>query len=207
MRSRSLVVLGILCLVLASCTRIPTPQEANEVMRMLQHHGGWAWAPAVALLWADVFLPIPQTAVIAVLGLIYGPLIGGLVGSFGLITGGLLGYGLMLTSARRFAQRFAGRSLQKMEGFFERRGAWAIILTRSLPYSTAEAAVFLAGLARMPLGRFLVALTVGSVPIAFAFAAMGAGWEDQPLLALAASYVLPILLLPIALFLLRSRER
>ena len=86
MRSRSLVVLGIVCLVLASCTRIPTPQEANEVMRMLQHHGRWAWAPAVALLWADVVLPIPQTAVIAVLGLIYGPLIGGLVGSFGLIT-------------------------------------------------------------------------------------------------------------------------
>jgi uncharacterized membrane protein YdjX (TVP38/TMEM64 family) len=59
----------------------------------------------------------------------------------------------------------------------------------------------------MPLRRFLVALTVGSVPIAFAFAAMGAGWEDQPLLALAASYVLPILLLPIALYFLRSRER
>jgi uncharacterized membrane protein YdjX (TVP38/TMEM64 family) len=183
----------------------PTAQEANEAVLMLQQHGDWAWAPAIALIWADVFLPIPQTAVIAALGLIYGPVIGGLLGSLALITGGLLGYALMLTSLRRFAQRFAGRSLQKMEGSFERGGTWAIILTRSLPYSTAEAAVFLAGLAGMPLRKFVVALTVGSVPAAFVFAAIGAGWRDQPILALTVSYLLPIFLLPIALYFIRSR--
>jgi hypothetical protein len=43
------------------------------------------------------------------------------------------------------------------------------------------------------------------VPAAFAFAAIGAGWADQPVLALAVSYVLPILLLPIALYLMRLR--
>ena len=60
----------------------------------------------------------PATAVIAALGIIYGSLIGGLLGSLGLITGGLLGYGLMLTAARRFAQRLAGpRSLHKMESW------------------------------------------------------------------------------------------
>ena len=79
-------------------------------------------------------LPVPQTAVIAALGIIYGTLLGGLLGSFGLITGGLLGYALMLTSARRFVQRFVGsQSLHKMERLFDQRGAWAIVLTRSLP--------------------------------------------------------------------------
>ena len=34
------------------------------------------------------------------------------------------------------------------------------------------------------------------MPTAFAFAAIGAGWADQPILALVVSYVLPILLLP-----------
>jgi uncharacterized membrane protein YdjX (TVP38/TMEM64 family) len=94
-----------------------------------------------------------------------------------------------------------------MEGVFDRGGVWAIILTRSLPYSTAEAAVFLAGLAGMPMRKFLLALIVGSVPTAFAFAAVGAGWADQPLLALAVSYFLPILLLPLALYLIRQRGR
>jgi uncharacterized membrane protein YdjX (TVP38/TMEM64 family) len=65
--------------------------------------------------------------------------------------------------------------------------------------------VFLAGLAGMPIARFTAVLTVGSVPAAFAFAAIGAGWADQPILALVVSYVLPILLLPVALYIVRLR--
>jgi uncharacterized membrane protein YdjX (TVP38/TMEM64 family) len=203
-----LIVIGVLSLVLASCATIPTPQEANDAVLVLRKYETWAWALGVALIWADLVLPIPQSAVIAALGIIYGTLLGGLLGSLGLITGGLLGYGLMLTSARRFAQRFAGRrSLQKMESLFDRGGAWAIILTRSLPYSVPEAMVFLAGLAGMPMRIFTAALTIGSVPTAFAFAAIGAGWADQPIVALAVSYLLPILLLPIALYLIRLRAQ
>jgi uncharacterized membrane protein YdjX (TVP38/TMEM64 family) len=68
------------------------------------------------------------------LGIVYGTVLGGLLGSVGLITGGLLGYILMLTSARRMAKRFVGpQSLSTMESLFERAGAWAIVLTRSLP--------------------------------------------------------------------------
>jgi membrane protein YqaA with SNARE-associated domain len=122
--------------------------------------------------------------VIAALGIIYGTLLGGLLGSLGLITGGLLGYVLMLTSAR-YMQRFVGpQPLHKMESLFDRGGAWAIVLTRSLPYSVPEAMVFLAGLAGMPMGKFIAALTIGSVPTAFVFAAIGAGWANQPILAL-----------------------
>jgi len=204
----TLIAIGVPSLVLASCATIPTPQEANDAVLALRAHGSWAWALGIALIWADLVLPIPQTAVIAALGIVYGTVLGGLLGSLGLITGGLLGYGLMRTAARRFVQRFAGvRSLHKMERLFDRSGAWAIVLTRSLPYSVPEAMVFLAGLAGMPMRKFTAALTIGSVPAAFAFAAIGAGWADQPVLALAVSYTLPILMLPIALYLMRPRAR
>ena len=205
MRS-GLIVIGILSLVLASCATIPIPREANDAVLTLQKYESWAWALGIALIWADLALPIPQTAVIAALGIIYGTLLGGLLGSLGLITSGLLGYGLMLTSARRFVQRFVGpQSLHKLESLFDQGGAWAIVLTRSLPYSVPEAMVFLAGLAGMRIGKFTAALSIGSVPTGFAFAAIGAGWADQPILALVVSYVLPILLLPIALYLMRVR--
>ena len=204
MRS-ALIVIGVLALVLASCA-VPTSQEANDAVLVLREYEGWAWAVGIVLIWADLVLPVPQTAVIAALGIIYGILLGGSLGTLGLITGGLLGYGLMLTSARRIAQRFVGpRSLHKMESLFDRSGAWAIILSRSLPYSVPEAMVFLAGLAGMPMRKFAAALTTGSVPTAFVFAAIGAGWADQPIVALVVSYVLPILLLPIALYLARLR--
>jgi len=202
------MLIGVLSLVVVSCAKIPTSDQANEAVLMLRGYGAWAWALGIGLIWADVVLPIPQTAVIAALGIIYGTVLGGLLGSFGLITGGLLGYGLMFTSARRLAQRFVRRqSLKNMEGLFDRGGAWAVILTRSLPYSIPEIMVFLAGLAGMPPRTIAVALTIGSVPTAFAFAAIGAGWADQPIVALAVSYVLPIFLLPIALYLLRRRAQ
>jgi uncharacterized membrane protein YdjX (TVP38/TMEM64 family) len=202
MRSR-LIAIGYLSLVLASCAMppgshswIPTLQEANDAVLRRQEHGSWAWALGIVLLWADLVLPIPQTAVITALGIIYGTLLGGLLGSLGLITGGLLGYGLMRTAARRLVQRFAGpRSMTKMESLFDRGGGWAIVLTRSLPYSVPEAGVFLAGMAGMPIRKFAAALAIGSVPTAFAFAAIGHGWADQPILALTVSYVLPIVLL------------
>jgi uncharacterized membrane protein YdjX (TVP38/TMEM64 family) len=203
-----LVLIGVLSLVSSSCGRIPTAQEANDAVLTLRQYESWAWALGIALIWVDAVLPVPQTAVIAALGIIYGTLLGALLGSLGLITGGLLGYALMLTSARRYAQRFVGpQSLQKLERLFDEGGAWAIVLTRSLPYSVPEAMVFLAGLAGMPTGKFVAALTIGSVPTAFVFAAIGAGWAHQPVLALVVSYVLPIFLLPIALYVMRLGAR
>ena len=206
MRSSLIIKVGALAGVLASCAMLPTPQDANDAVAALRQHDRWAWAVGIALIWADLVLPIPQTVVITALGIIYGTALGGLVGSVGLITSGLLGYVLMRTSARRCVKRVVGRhALATMEGLFERAGAWAIVLTRSLPYSIPEAMVFLAGLAGMPMGRFAAALAVGSMPTAFAFAAIGAGWADQPTLALVVSYALPILLLPVALHLMRRR--
>ena len=207
MRS-GLIVIAVLAVVLASCVTIPTHQEAIDAVLTFRKYGSWAWALGIALIWADLVLPIPQTAVIAALGVLYGTLLGGLLGSLGLITGGLLGYMLMRTSARRFVRRFVGpRSLHKMESLFDHSGAWAIVLTRSLPNSVPEAMILLAGLAGMPMRKLPAALTIGSVPTAFAFSAIGAGWADQPILALLVSYVLPILLLPIALYLMRLRAQ
>jgi uncharacterized membrane protein YdjX (TVP38/TMEM64 family) len=198
----------VLALLLISCAPVPTPDEANQAMLSLRNYGSWAWAMGIFLIWADIVLPVPQTAVIAALGIMYGAPVGGLVGSLALFTGGLLGYLLMRTSARRFLRRFVRiQSRHEMESLFHRGGAWAIVLTRSLPYSVPEAVVFLAGLTGMPMRKFTMSLAVGSVPTAFAFAAIGAGWADQPMLAVLVSYVLPILLLPIALYLLRLRTR
>jgi uncharacterized membrane protein YdjX (TVP38/TMEM64 family) len=202
------ILIGVLAVMLSACASIPTPEAANNAVLTLRRYESWAWALGIVLIWADLVLPVPQTAVIAALGIIYGTVLGGVLGSLGLVTGGLIGYAMMLTAARRVVHRLVGpRSLSKMESLFDRRGAWAIVLSRSLPYSVPEALVFLAGLARMPMRTFTVALTTGSVPTAFVFAAIGAGWADEPILALVVSYVLPMLLLPIALYLMRLGAR
>jgi len=57
----------------------------------------------------------------------------------------------------------------------------------------------------MPVSRLLVALSLGSIPTAFVFSAIGAGWDEQPALALAISYAVPIPLVPLAIYLMRGR--
>jgi uncharacterized membrane protein YdjX (TVP38/TMEM64 family) len=210
--ARNLIILAAAGVALASCGTTSFHQEvhqaAMDAVAMMRENRNWAWALGIALIWADLLLPVPQTAVIAALGIVYGTAFGGLVGSVGLVTGGLLGYLLMRTALRGVVKRLVGaRSLDKMQSVFDGGGAWAIVLTRSLPYSIPEAVVLLAGIAGMPMAKFLTALTIGSVPIAFMFAAIGDGWSDDPALALVVSFVLPIALLPLALYLLRRRRR
>ena len=72
-------MVGIVALALASCAKIPTPQDANDAVLMLRKYDTWAWAVGIALIWADLVLPVPQTVVIAALGITYGTVLGGLV--------------------------------------------------------------------------------------------------------------------------------
>jgi len=203
---RGIAIAGAALLMLASCSgRMPTVDETNAVVSRLRDYDAWAWALGIGLIWADLVLPVAQTAIIAALGIVYGTVVGGLVGSFALITSGLIAYFLMRTHARRFLVRLAGqRLLDKMGVFFDRSGTWAIVLTRSLPSSIPEAMTLLAGLGRMPFEKFLIAMVLGGVPTAFVFAGVGAGWVDQPFLALAISYMLPVAVLPVVLLTMRK---
>ncbi len=205
--ARPAAAVALLCLPLAACAAsLPTEREIEEAVLGLREYRLWAWALGIVSIWADLVAPVPQTLVIAALGILYGAILGGLIGSVALISGGLLGYALARVYGRGLAVRLAGEaSLRRVQGFFDRAGMWAIVLTRSLPYSVPEAVVFVAGLGSMPLRKVVVASSLGSVPTAFVFAAIGAGWDERPLIALAISYVLPIPLLPLVLLLMRER--
>jgi len=201
--------LALVALPLASCAgRLPSVDEANAAVLVLRGWGSWAWAAGLVLIWADLLLPVPQTTIISAFGMIYGFVAGAVLGTVGLVTGGLLGYALVRSSARPLVVRLTGEdALRRMQGFFDRAGAWAVVLTRGLPYSVPEVLVLLAGLAHMPLRTFVAAMVLGSVPTGVVYAAIGAGWADRPVLALAASYVLPIVTLPLVLGILRRRQR
>ncbi|MFT4692189.1 MAG: putative membrane protein YdjX (TVP38/TMEM64 family) [Limisphaerales bacterium] len=45
----------------------------------LEKYGAWAWLVGIGLLLSDLVQPIPGTAIMAALGFIYGPVIGGLI--------------------------------------------------------------------------------------------------------------------------------
>jgi len=188
--------------------------SGQAAVAALARHGAWAGAAGIGLLVADLFLPIPATAVMAALGILYGPLLGGTYSALGSFLAGAVGYGAARLAGRRAAVFLAGeRDLARGERFFERYGGWAVALARWLPI-LPEALACLAGLARMPARRFFPALACGSIPLGFACAALGAatgragegGGGGSPMLAVVLAALLPLALWPLAQLLLRRSE-
>ena len=156
--------------------------------------GAWAWAVGLLFLIADLVLPIPATAVMTVLGILYGPLLGGLLAATGSFLAGTIGYLACRAFGRPAATRILGeKDLESAETLFARFGGWFVALSRWLPVFP-EVIACMAGLTRMPTVPFFIALACGSIPFGFAFAALGHAGVDRPEIAIGVSIILPPLL-------------
>lgn len=165
---------------------------AGPAAEWLQRRRDTAWLIAVLLLVADLLLPIPNTMVIATLGGLYGPLLGGLVATAGSCLSGLLGYSLCRRFGRPLAARLLGTGeLGEAEALFARSGGILVAASRWLPV-VPETMACMAGLARMPLAPFALALVCGAAPVGFVVAFIGWLGADRPLLTLALCALLPL---------------
>ncbi|MBL9116895.1 MAG: VTT domain-containing protein [Verrucomicrobiaceae bacterium] len=181
--------------------------EGGDVGQWLAMYGKWAWAVGIGLLCADILLPIPGTLVMSALGFLYGWLLGGCIAAAGSCLAGLVAYWGSRWGGRGAAVWIAGEdSLAKAERWFAGASAgWLVALSRWTPV-LPEAVACLAGLARMPVKRFVVSLVCGSVPLGFAFAAIGELGTHHAGAALTLSAVLPLFLYGVAAWRLRTKS-
>jgi len=179
--------------------------SAEGSIDWLNSYGKWAWAIAIVLLMADLFLPLPATLIMAALGYIYGPLAGGLISAGGSFASGVLAYWL----CRMLGDHTAIRLLGKKEYDRGKRisasvGGWVVAVSRWLPVFP-EVVACMAGLTRMPVRYFYLALASGSVPLGFTYAIIGNSGVDNPSLAIGLSAGLPPLIWFITNLFLRAR--
>lgn len=168
-----------------------------EGLERLRSFGAWAWLVGMGLIVADLILPVPSTAVIAGLGMLYGPWLGGLIGGLGSILAGLVAYGGCRLLGRRFCHFLVGEAnLSRLDRFFSRYGPWAIALSRWMPL-LPEALCCLAGMSRMRAVPFLTALSCGSLAMGMTFAFLGEAYLDRPVVGLAISALIPLAVWPI----------
>ena len=138
---------------------------------------------------------MPATVVMSALGAIYGPFIGGAAAAAGSFISGAIPYLCCRKLGRGAAEWIVGRDeLAKGESLFGRYGGWAVALSRWMPL-LPEVVACIAGMVRMPPGKFFAALACGSIPMGFAFAAMGHNMgADEPGLTIILSALVPALL-------------
>jgi 3-dehydroquinate synthase len=154
------------------------------------------WALAgwiVALLAADVFLPVPSSVVATGAGLLLGYAAGFTAIWVGLTTGCVLGYWFGTTAGRAFVLRAVSEEgLASAERLFMQFGTFALVICRAVPV-LAEVSVIFAGISRMRLRTFAAVVVTSNAGIAAAYAAIGyfALTLDSWLLALIAAMALP----------------
>ncbi len=154
--------------------------------------------PAVAaalggLLATDILLPVPSSFVSTACGYLLGVELGAAVSWLGMTAGALFGYFLGRRPARALTRKLVGEAeLQRASAAHARWGDWAVVVCRSVPV-LAEASVVFAGVAGMPLRRFLLTAGLANLGVSLVYAAVGA-WAlraDSFLLAFAAAVALP----------------
>lgn len=152
----------------------------------------WGWLVAVLLLSADLVLPLPATAVMSGLGLVYGFWLGGAVAAAGSFISGALAFWLCRKWGMRVAGRLLGeKDLERGRRLFSgRAGGWLVVMSRWMPL-LPEVVACMAGLTGMPVRRFLISLACGCVPMGFVFAAIGAAGMERPGLAILLSILIP----------------
>ena len=107
-------------------------------------------------------------------------------GTVGYVLGSVFGWGIGLYGGRPFLEK-RGRwvhitpaKLDKAEAWFDRWGSWAVFVSRCLPVIRSFISIP-AGIAEMPLGRYTLLTTAGTIPWYFGLAAIGvavgASWE------------------------------
>lgn len=134
----------------------------------------------IALVESSIF-PIPPDIVLIPLVLL-NPSLGlyyASITTIGSVLGGIAGYYIGLKGGRPLAVRlFSERRMKRMEGYFARYGAWAVLIAgfSPIPYKVFTIA---SGIARLDLRRFILASAIGRGARFFAETIIIMIWGEQ----------------------------
>ena len=144
------------------------------VQGWLAHPSSGTASVIVALLAADLFLPIPSSLVMVLSGAAFGVGWGAALSLVGSIGGEWLGFELVRRYGRRASARLVGDDeIARLSRLFRQHGAAAIAVTRALPV-VMETMSVVAGLSTMKRSTFLIASLIGTAPIVVVYAYAGA---------------------------------
>jgi uncharacterized membrane protein YdjX (TVP38/TMEM64 family) len=119
----------------------------------------------VMMIIQAIAIPIPSELVLIAGGLAFGFPSGWLVGALGSIAAAVLGFYIARKGGRSLAVKLVGeRAIRFADNWFDRWGAWAILLGRFAPFIPFDAISYGAGLTSMKLKKFMIPTIIGTLP-------------------------------------------
>ena len=205
---KAALAIGVIVLLIAILGLIPAVRDgiraiASEdgVAEAALRIGPLAIVGLMAL--AIVISPIPSGPIAMAAGAIYGATEGALFSSAGAVLGAMIAFNL----SRHFG-RGAVASLSNPIAIWicrprsQTKLMVLVFASRLIPFISFDLISYAAGLTNLTQARFAVATSLGVIPMAFAFAAMGTGVAKSGPWSVAAAACLVTLLVPLAMWLI-----
>ena len=181
---------------------LDVPLEPAAI-RAWVHDLGWR-GPLVFLLLVTCrqVLAIPAMLILCVGGLCFGTVVGGLLGTTGLIVSGTMKFAIARAVGRDYLRRLGGGRLERWEARARRLGFAVVAIATAHPMGPLAPLHWGAGLSPLSLGSFVGALALGAPVRAFAVSFFGETLLDTgstefrvAVLALIGAIVIPLVLL------------
>jgi len=169
-----------LLVVGASLTLLLYPELVYEILIWVigSFQSGGLPLLFVMMIIQALAIPIPSELVLIAGGLAFGVVFGWLVGALGSIVAALLSFYISRKGGRSLAIRLVGeKGIKFADNWFNRWGAWAILLGRFAPFIPFDAISYSAGLTTMKLKNFIIPTIIGTLPRALFYVSLGGFFE------------------------------
>ena len=138
-------------------------------------YGAWAPVVSAALMVLQALAAfLPSFLLGLANGLAFGGFWGGMLSLVSAALAAAISFGIARAVGRTPVEALVGReSLGAADRWFERHGAYAVLVARLIPFVSFDAISYAAGLTRMGFWRFLGATTIGMAPATFVYSYLG----------------------------------
>lgn len=119
---------------------------------------------------ATIILPVPVILTAFIGGGIFNPILVGIITAVGASIGELTGY---LAGAAGQIVVAKNKRLQKMEGWMQKYGLWALFVLAAIPNPAFDLAGIVAGATKIPVWKYLLVVSLGKAVKFFSFAFLG----------------------------------
>ena len=155
--------------------RILTSDDQERIEQWVSGFGAAGPLFIVAAMVAQMFLiVIPSVVLMVVSTLAYGPLWGSLLSLVAVLVASSIAYYIGLHAGNAFVDKLIGQKAEeKVNGYIQQYGVWAIVLFRVSPFLSNDAISFVAGIGEMRYLKFIAATAAGILPLIGVIAYVG----------------------------------
>ena len=128
-----------------------------------------------------LIVPIPSEIVLLAAGIIWGFIMGGIMGVIGSMAAAIVCYYVSKRGGRPVAEKFVGESALNMaDDLIQKYGTGAIVVARFLPFVAFDPISYASGLVEMDVKKYSLGTFLGSIPRAFFYSWLGASLGIRP---------------------------